>query len=236
MATARETIQTGLEALRVVGFGQSPTSAQAQYCLKQLNAYIRSIKGFGGSLPLQTVAAAQIGSQVSTRWPAVRVLCQGGETITLPDPRLCVVPDGMRVEIVDAALAAASSNIVIARNGGLIDGAASNYTISTNGGDVSLMWRADAGNWQVMEDLGLDDELPFPTDFDEAIALNAADRYTRFGQALSDRDAARAKAGASRIRARYAKPPAAQFDAAVSSIGGASGPYASLNDFLNGVE
>lgn len=239
MATARETINTGLEALRVLGFGQSPTSAQAEYCLKQLNAYIAQLTGFGGSLPLMNVRTSS-GYDLSTRWPAVRVQMVGGGTIVLPKGEgASHVPDGMRVHAVDASETAASSNIVIDRNGWLIDGAASNYTISTNGGSVMLMFRADLGDWIVLDPagLGLEDDLPFPADFDEAIALNAAIRYTRFGQRLAESDAQIAERGRTRLRARYTKPPAAVFDSAASAIGGCNGVSGgSVSDILNGID
>ena len=139
MTTARETIITGLQALKVLGFGQSPTSAQGEYCLRQLNAYIRQLVGFSGSLPLQNIRVTS-AYQVCNRWPAIR--------------------------------------------------------------------------------------------------LNAATRYTLFGQRLSPDDYLLADKGAKRIRARYAKPPTAVFDPAVSGVGGRTpGSVAgSLSDFLNGVD
>jgi len=230
MATARETIQTGLEALRVVGFGQSPTSAQAAYCLKQLNNWLFERLGFGASLPLQNLRV-DAAYDVGTRWPAARLMCTTGVTITLPEHPI----DGQIVEIVDAAETADTSNITIARNGWLINGAASNYTISTEGANVKLRFRADLGDWQVLADLGLDDRLPYPREFDKAIALNAARDYTRFGQSLSRRDEESADEGMRKIRARYVKPPAIPYDPAVSGISGEQcGAAASLADFLNG--
>lgn len=233
MTTARETITTGLQALKVLGFGQSPTSAQADYCLRQLNAYIRQIVGYSGSLPLQNIRISS-SYQVCARWPAIRLHCMAGLTVTLPESP---PPDGMRVEVVDTAGTAATNNITIARNGWKIAGAAANATISTNGASRLYMFRADIGDWKLASDLGLDNDLPFPADFDEAIALNAATRYSLFGQRLSPDDYLLADRGAKRLRARYAKPPMAQFDPAVSGVGGEPLRTGySTNDFLNGVD
>lgn len=232
MATAQETIETALQALRVLGAGGSVDAAKAQYGLKQLNNYINQLQGFGGSLPLQDVRV-DASYQVCTRWPAVRLMCLSGVTITLPERPV----DGQRVEIVDAAETADTSNITVARNGWLINSAASNYTISTEGANVKLMFRADKGDWQVMANLALADPLPFPTEFDEAIALNLARRLTLYGQSLSSEDKERAEAGRRKLRARYAKPGQAQYDPAVSGIHGEGrAAYGSLNDFLNGIE
>jgi hypothetical protein len=237
MATAQETIVAALQALRVLGEGQQPTTARNQYALRQLNSYIRQLAGFSGSLTF--VNYRPDGNyELTTRWPAVRLQCMGGYTITLPKGDGGVpVPDGMRVDIVDVAGTAAASNITIARNGWKINGSAADYTINTNGASVGLMFRADLGDWKLVDDLALADALPFSEDFDEAIALNLARRLTLYGQSLSRDDEKRADMGAKRIRARYAKPPAAAFDAAISSIGGSYNRRAttgSLNDFLNG--
>jgi hypothetical protein len=232
MATAQETIQTGLEALKVVGFGQSPMPAQAQYCLKALNNYIRQLTGYGASLPLQEVRSS--GSyQVRREYPAVRVLMQSGGTVTLPEERMA---DGARIEVVDASGNAAASNITIAGNGWLIDGL-NTLTITEDSGSALIMFRADLGMWKELGTLALSDPLPFPADFDEAIALNAAKRYHRFGQRLSADAEEQAKEGARRLYARYVRPVVGLADPAVSNIGGdRRGMAYSVNDFLNGIE
>lgn len=239
MATCQEIINDGLHALRVLGFGQTATSAQSEYCLGRLQAYIDQLSGFGGSLPF--VARKVTGSEtLSTRYPAQRLQCQlsAAATITLPEGAgSSPIPDGMRVQIVDAKENFATYNLTVAGNGFLINSSTSNYTISTNGAVRNLMFRADLGDWQVMSaSLALGDNIPFPSEFDEAIMLNAARRYTRFGQRLSAEDMELARKGANRLRARYVKPPNAQLDTAVASIGNTRGPVQTLNDFLNGIE
>lgn len=235
MATAQETIITALQALRVLGAGQQPDTAKNQYALRQLNSYIRQLAGFSSSL---AIVNKRLDSAFELRagYPAVRLQCVAGRSVTLPKGDGAAVPDGMRVEVVDVAGNAATSTITIYRNGWKINGSAADYTITTNGGSASLMFRADLGDWKLVANLALADALPFSDDFDEAIALNLARRLTLYGQSLSRDDEQRADMGAKRIRARYAKPPAAMFDSAASSIGGESyGVSHSLDDFLNGV-
>lgn len=231
MATAQETIVTGLQALKVLGLGQSPDTAKNTYCLRQLNAYLRQIAGFSGSVAFvnKRIDAAY---QVTHQWPALRLQVMAGVTVTLPEE---TPTDGFRLEVIDAAGTAAASNITIARNGWKINGSAANYTINTNGGSASLFFRADTGNWALVADLALTDNLPFPADFDEAIALNAALRYTLFGQSLSREDRELAILGAQRLRARYKKPPPAQMDTTAVNIDGAGSAPGSLSDFLNGL-
>lgn len=231
MATAQETIVTGLQALKVLGLGQSPDTAKNTYCLRQLNAYLRQLAGFSGSVAFVD-KRLDSSYQVTHDWPALRLQCMSGVTITLPEQ---TPTDGFRLEVIDAAGTAAASPITISRNGWKINGSAANYTISTNGARRSLMFRADTGDWSLVDDLELEDDLPFPADFDEAIALNAAIRYTLFGQSLSREDRELADLGAKRLRARYKKPPPAQFDPAVSNVGGGNCQVYSLSDFRNGL-
>lgn len=238
MATAQETITTAMQALKVLGVGQQATTAQDQYALRQLNSYIRQLAGFSGSLPMRSLRLDS-DYQVTREWPALRLqVCTDGITITLPDGISGVgsgqIADGFRLEVVDVAGGAASSNITIARNGWMIAGLASNYTISTNSAVKAFMFRADLGDWKLAGDLALADSLPFPTEFDEAIALNLARRLTLFGQHLAPEDQDLADRGASRIRARYAKPPVAVLDPAAANIGGNTVASISLSDFTNG--
>jgi hypothetical protein len=235
MATAQETIVTALQALRILGAGQQPDTAKNQYCLRQLNAYLAQLAGFSGSLAFAS-KRLDAAFELSVGYPAANLQCVACRTVTLPKGDGGVpVPDGMRVKVVDVAGTAATSNITIERNGWKINGSAADYTISTNGGSASLMFRADLGDWKLVADLALADDLPFPDDFDEAVALNLAKRLTLYGQSLSRSDEDLAAKGVRRIRARYAKPPETQFDAAVSGVGGENrGAGGSLADFLAG--
>lgn len=236
MTTALATIITGLQALKVIGLGQQPDTAKAQYCLRQLNGYLAGIVGFGGSLPFRNIAVS--GSYtIEDRWPVQRIQCLAGGTVFLPQAVDGVsLSDGMRIEVVDASNNASAVNITIDGNGWLIDGDPS-ATIDEDGGTLQLLYRSDRGGFVVVGALGLNDPLPYPADLDEAIALNAAKRYTLFGQALSAQDMTTARAGERKIRSRYAKVPPARFDPAISRISGDNGAACgSLNNFLNGIE
>src|SRR5688572_1225008 len=110
MATARDAIKTACQALRVTGFGQAPSSAQAEYGLARLNAYVRELLE-SHRIPVKNVVLDG-SAELSTRWPAWRFQCKSGGTITLPAGSNCdPIPDGYRVEAVDVAGTAASSNI-----------------------------------------------------------------------------------------------------------------------------
>lgn len=221
MATARETITTALQALRVKGFGQNPSSAEAEYCLKQLNGFVKQLLGFGGSLPMQNLRASS-AYQVTTQWPALRVQCMGGLTVTLPSGECgAAIPDGFRLHVVDVS---GGGGVSIARNGWLINGLASDYAVS---GEAMLFFRADTGDWKPIGALTLNDQLPFPDDFDQGVAFALANgRLPLFGQVLNSDVRAMAEEGERRISARYCKPPPANLGCFVSNIGLIAGtPY-----------
>lgn len=224
MATARETIQGAHDALRVTGFGQAQTSAQATYGLTKLNDWLNGIVGYGAAPPLID-HRIDADFDVPPEAHALRLLCThaGPITITLPDgiSERNMPQDGFRLGIVDVTGAAATNNITIARSGWKIAGAAANATISTNSAARLYMFRADLGDWKLAADLGLDDDLPFPADFDQAIKLILADLIGgRFGQELSRRDLERMKDGEAQLRARYVKVRPATLESGVSGIGG----------------
>lgn len=229
MATARETITDALKLLRVLGFGQAATSAQATECLERLNDWINGIVGFGASPPLQDLKI-DADYEIIPESLAMRLLCahSGAITITLPDgiSRTNMPPDGMRLAIVDVSGAAATNNITVARGGWKIAGSAANATISTNSASRLYMFRADLGDWKLAADLGLDDDLPFPADFDQASKLILADLCSgRFGQSLSSRDMERMKDGEARFRARYCPILPAQIESGFSFGGRMRAPY-----------
>lgn len=200
----------------MLGIGRNPSSAQAANALTELGDLIKSLVGFGGSHPVETVVIDE-SYEMSGRQRAVRFLCLTGVTITLPEHPV----DGARVEIKDVKGTAATSNIVLSGNGLFIESAAS-ITISTASVQRSWVFRADTGNWARVADLGLDDDLPFPDEFDTIVALMLARRLEgEYGANLSPTDQALARAGRSRLRARYVKPPDAVFDGGLSNLGGA---------------
>lgn len=75
-----------------------------------------------------------------------RVLCTaGGITITLPISSSLLVGD--TVQILDVAGAAGASNITVARNGALIQGAAENLTIDINNSSPILVYSGVTYGW-----------------------------------------------------------------------------------------
>lgn len=241
-ATARRTITLALRRYcRVIGLGQAPSSAQAEEALGMLNDFLNQLVGNGGSLPFQDVPVASGYAIPNKTWPALRMVCQHGAPISLTLPTGSArdpIPDGFRLGVVDASGAAATNNITLARNGWKIAGLASNYVINTNNASPIFMFRGDLGDWKLAADLGLDDDLPFPSTFDQGMAAIMGDLLCGgYGRELSRSDYAFAEEARSSLRAKYCAPSPTYFSSEVANIGDGSGRTGSgsLDDFLNGV-
>lgn len=235
MATARQTITRALRKLRAIGRGEAPESDQATYALEELNGLLSSMVEVGLGYPLENYRIT--GSvTVSLTYPAQRLQCMnGGITITLPGGTMAKpVWDGARVSVVDVSNNAGTNNIILARNGWLLEGAAANQTLATNGIRRTWMFRADLGDWKRAADLGLDDDLPYPTDFDRAWGLILAEALQgEYGMSLGPDDLRAARAGREALYIRYARPLDAVFDSAVTSAGGTSAAVG-YDDSLDG--
>lgn len=200
--------------------------------LLALEAMVRQWAGFGGGMPAIT-RRISASYDLTCDWPSMRLQCTAaGVTITAPQGTGAFpIADGYRLEIADLSGAAATSPIVFARNGSLIDGAAANDTLAVNLGVKAYFYRADRGDWRPLESLTLDSDITdgasgeigvFPNDFDEMLPRMLAKRIgSGVGQALLRDDAELAEEGERRLRARYCKPPPMAYPAAVTLMSGA---------------
>lgn len=226
MATATNTIKLALRKLRVIGQGDSPSSAEQTDALTELNAWLNETIGFGASDQWKSVYC-DASMDVPQSYPAVRILVRhpsGAITLTLPEGTASQpIQDGFRLGVVDVSANAATYNITLARNGWLIAGSAANATISTNGANRIYMFRADLGDWKLAADLATSDDLPFPSEFDLPVALCLAQRLSgEYGQKLSESDFYAWRAGKAKIRNRYCTPPILFPEGAVTNLGGVS--------------
>jgi hypothetical protein len=205
MGTAREIIQTAYRKLGVVPLLQAPSAAQAQIALTELNRLIYNYVGFGTSFPFEMVRADQ-AVELDPDDPALRVALQNTAAITITLPKYPV--DGARLQIVDPNNTLSTAPVTLARSGWQIEGAAADLVLNTNGLNRVWMYRGDTGNWTRAADIALDDQMPFPVDFDRAFSLLLARSLAgEFGLRLTPEDQGYAKDGHTRLRARYVKPP-----------------------------
>jgi hypothetical protein len=205
MATAREIIQTAYRKLGIVPLLQAPSAAQAQIALTELNRVIYNFVGFGTSFPWDQVRADK-AIDLDPDDPALRLALQNNIAITITLPKRPV--DGARIQIIDPNNTLATYNVTLARNGWQIEGSAADLVLNTAGLNRVWMFRGDTGNWTRAANLGLDDQMPFPVDFDLGFSLILARRLSgEFGVNLNPADMGYAKDAHTKLRARYVKPP-----------------------------
>ena len=79
-----------------------------------------------------------------------RILCDSssaGFTVTLP-PNASLI-EGDQIQIIDVAGAFATYNVIVGRNGSLINGAGDDLTIDVNGAIVTLIYSGSTYGWIV---------------------------------------------------------------------------------------
>ena len=219
MGTAREIIQTAYRKAGVLPLLTQPSAAQSTIALTELNRLIYNFVGFGSSLPWEMVRSdAEV--RMDPDDAALRIALQNAAPITITLPENPV--DGARLQIIDPNGTLASYNVTLARNGWQIEGSAANLVLNTAGLNRVWMFRGDTGNWTRAADLALDDQMPFPVDFDLGWSLILARRLAgEFGLQLSPEDARYAKDAHTRLRARYVKPPKQYPSQDIALAGGA---------------
>ncbi len=83
--------------------------------------------------------------------------------------------DGARFAFKDTAGNLATYNLIVKGNGRLIGGTTS-ATFSTNSQSREYFYRADAGDWKVLDPLVSTDTWPFPEEFDDMFVIGLAMR------------------------------------------------------------
>ena len=196
--TVQQGITRAFRMLGILGEGQTPSAAESSDALDVFNQVQRGLFGDLIGVKLEPVAA----STTTGMYGAVYQGIGAAFTLTLPDnPK-----DGWRVGVADAALAFATFNATIARNGRLLEGAAANLTLNANGTNRTWFYRTDTGNWEREKDLALSDNIYFADDiitgFCAMLAVSLANEYGKEAPATT---IALAKDGAERIRTRYGR-------------------------------
>lgn len=193
MTTIRTLVTDGMREAGIIGKGESPDAEDATEALRRVNSMYKSL--FGNELgdPLKTVNYGSSGlsntfakdEDFSTAIDTVyvpsnyRLVFNLGSAETLylnPNPR-----DGARFGVVDNAGNLGTYNVTINGNGRNIE-ALGTLVLNTNSLTREWFYRADAGNWVRVSDLGLDDESPLPIEFDDLLTTLIAFRINpRYG-------------------------------------------------------
>jgi hypothetical protein len=191
----------------IIPMAGSPSTAQSTEALGRLNNLIQSVMGFevGEDLTDLNYGGDYDQSTLIRDWVPddARLVLNLTAAVTLqldPTPY-----EGQRVAVVDAGSNLATYNLILDGNGRNIEGAAT-LTLNTDDTTKHWMYRADTGNWVLIETLETTDQMPFPAEFDDFFITMLAMRINpRYGQSLAPETMERLRNTRSKIRARYSK-------------------------------
>lgn len=111
--------------------------------------------------------------------------------------------DGSRLIVIDVGKNFGTFPLTLVGNGNLVDDGVS-ITLSTSGVGVNLLYRRDLGQWITVTDLGLSQNIPFPTEFDTLFSIDLALRLNpRYGVSMDEITAQIYQDVKSRFNSRY---------------------------------
>lgn len=191
----------------LIPIGVEPTAAEETEALNRLNSIIRSMLGqeIGEELQPWDIPARfpnYRGADPDEPWPNSRVYCQitAPTTVTFPARGL---RDGARMAIHDLDANFATHNLTVDGNGLRIDGGLTDV-LSTNSQIIEYFFRADLGEWVVVTELEIDDNMPFPEDFDDLfVSLLCLRLNPRHNTQTKGETVKAVQRGIQQIRSRY---------------------------------
>jgi len=188
MTTISQIITDAYRESNLIAVGASPTTAEQTEALRLLNRVVSSLFGneMGDPLSVLPLGKGNIQTPNSVNLymddlldyyvPAnTRLQCNLEEETTVnlsPNPR-----DGERFSVVDASNNLATHNLLVYGNGRLIEDA-TNIVLDTNGLTRDWFYRDDLGEWVRLSDLTVDNNSPFPTEFDDLLVTRLALRLS----------------------------------------------------------
>lgn len=199
-ATAvRELIVEAFEEIGVARNDRTIRYRDGQMALERLNNIVRSLmgQGIGEKLTDQTITT---DTTICSNTRVVVPAHTSSFTVTLPeDPE-----DGALFQLVDAAAGFTAYPVTVDPNGRLFEGSTSSVSAALNGYNLMWLYRGDLADWKRVAVLDLNDDFPFPIEFDDAFIIQLAIRLApRFGKSLSNESVATSQRALSGLRARY---------------------------------
>lgn len=219
MTTAREIITDAYREVNIIPIGSEPTADEFAEALRRLNVLIASVFGtdlgvfmqewpltrlytapqyrltplgeFDAKLPDEVRPYPPINARIITR------LEQPKTAFLFPDPQ-----DGARLAVADIG---STAELTLSGNGRRISGVADLTYLPDPAVVREWFYRADLGEWVEIVELGLDDQMFFPTEFDDLWITSLAIRLApRHGQRANQETAAVNQRAGRKLKQRYA--------------------------------
>lgn len=215
MTTLRQIVIDAYRESGISQIGEVPDADQLDEGFRKLKTLIDSLYGFEMGSPFIPITYGKNGLTNSFAKeldqkpfldsyyikPNYRLMCNLEEATTVflqPNP-----VDGTRFSVVDIGKSFSSTNLIVNANGRLIQDSGS-ITLSTNGTNEQWFYRADLGNWVKVTTLGLDDEQPFPSEFDDYLITKLATRLNpRYLKTTDPETVMQMRELQSKFRAKY---------------------------------
>lgn len=214
MTTCRDIITRSMQESGIVALGETPAAAESSAGLTRLNAIIASAFGNSVGEGLSDLTLA-VSDEIDGNTRCVVTGRTAAITITLPE----APQNGARVQIIDADGTFDTYSVTVARNGRKLEGAYANLTLSTEGLNRTWLYRGDLADWVRVSELGLNDDLPFPLEHEDAFVIELAIRMNPvFGASLSPESLAAHQTAMRRLRAAYRQTRIVSAEAAVLNL------------------
>lgn len=215
MTTIRQIITDSYREGGLIQIGTSPSAEQLDEGLRKLQSIVSELLGHEAGEGFQTVA---YGTGVDTNNYArdidrkdyldsyyipsnVRLLVSGSSAQTVylnPNPQ-----PGARFTVVDVSGSFATGNFTIKGNGRKIDGG-TEVVLSVDGTNDQWFYREDLAEWVKVTNIDVDDESPFPFEFDEFLIISLVMRLNpRYGEQTAPETLQTWRRVKSQFRARY---------------------------------
>ena len=215
MTTVTQIITDAYRQSNLLAITASPSTNQQAEALRFLNRILKSVFGNEVGDPL---TAFPIGRDNISRpagypwWDTVpdndwfvpknsRLMFNINESLNIylhPAP-----DDGSRFAAVDVQHNFASNPVTIYGNGNMIDNT-NTVVLNTDGFDAEWFYRADLANWMKYAPLALEDNFPFPEEFDDFFITMLAMRINpAYGRGLDQQSQMVLTRSRGQLRARY---------------------------------
>lgn len=206
MSLVSEIIQQAYRETNLIPLGATPNTNQLDEALTRLNAIVLSAVGNEIAEPgfrEVTIGGEEDESNLVSEYVPdnTRLMLQlDGEALVGLQPKPY---EGQRIALVDILGNLSTYNFTLDGNGRNIEGS-DTLTLSENSLAAQWLYRADIGNWVRITSLVLDDDMPFPEDFDDYFVGMLALRLSpRYGQMLPTESVDILKRSRQQLRARY---------------------------------
>lgn len=187
MTTLRDIITDAYREGGIVQIGDTPEAEELDEGLRRLKAYIHSLFGYelGDDLTPVTYGTYSGGNAYANYWDEAPLInsyfvpdnTRLEVTITAPsevylNPR---PQDGARLAVVDVRGNFSTNNLTINANGRKIEGA-DTVVLNTDRATKEWFYRADLGEWKLVDTYTANSESPFPTKYDPFLSIGLAFR------------------------------------------------------------